>query len=548
MSTIDPSYIRNIRDGLIYEHIEANNIEALPEGLVGLYDKELFSPSLKWKERKETLQFFLVFALAQKEITADFASTILGKECCKLLADENETTEEKLLKKVNEFIQLHSKRFTSAGEGKFRLYHERFRVYILQKVSEGDLAQFNHKFISLCESELKNNAEKDIPEKEHYALEFLSTHYSISSMQGEKVCENKEHAISLKKLAYNQQYWERQVKASKGFEWSKKMLNEMMHWASKFVEEEVIECALNKVDLHHQEQNDVPRIVKLLAEGDIDTALQRIGAFGGDDLKQKERELRLIILSIIEVLFVRNNDESLIKQRILPLSKKLSEFPSDFYWPNTLDSYTLFKVCFELHQLGIGSDLFLNNDFEIKFEWLNENIDFSDDEINYLMYVAKNSIFVINSILIFSLVSTFLLRNKRIEESNNLIKSALSIADSLQGSYAKERAYFIICKQIIYQDKNEELTRFLTEVKFESYKDELIRLKITQSTILKNQINLDFFINLINDDSDKRKFSSFITTQTMENNLLKRITNSQMLENSLYDKVKTSCTFITYTK
>lgn len=163
MSAIDPSYIRNIRDGLKNEHIEANNLEALPEGLVALYDRELFPSSLNWKQRKETLQFFLVFALAQKEISAEFASTILGEEWSKVLANENETTEEKRLKKVNEFIQLHSKRFTSAGEGKFRLYHERFRVYILQKVSEGDLTQFNQLFISLCESELKNNTEK------HYA-------------------------------------------------------------------------------------------------------------------------------------------------------------------------------------------------------------------------------------------------------------------------------------------------------------------------------------------------------------------------------------------
>ncbi len=73
-----------------------------------MYDKELFPPSLKWKERKETLQF-LVFAFAQKEISANFASTILGNECYKVQANVNETTEEKRLKKVNEFIRLYSK-------------------------------------------------------------------------------------------------------------------------------------------------------------------------------------------------------------------------------------------------------------------------------------------------------------------------------------------------------------------------------------------------------------------------------------------------------
>jgi hypothetical protein len=546
---IDPSYIRNIRDGLKDNLIEANNLEALPDGLVGIYDKELFSPTLNWKQRKETLHFFLVFALAQKEISADFASTILVEEWCKVLANENETTEEKRLKKVNKFIQLHSKRFSAAGEGKFRLYHERFRLYILQKVSEGDVAQFNQKFISLCESELKNNTEKHISEKERYALEFLSTHYYISAMQGEKVCLNKEHAISLKKIAYDQAYWERQVKASKGFEWSKKILNEMMQWASKFDEEEVIECALNKVDLYHQEQNDSPRIVQLVADGDIETALQRIEAFGGNDLKQKEREFRLIISSIIEVIFLRNNDESLIKKRILPLSKKLSEFPADFYWPNSLDSYTLFKVCFELHQLGIECNLFLINDFKINFEWINESVKFSTDEINYLIFIAKNTTFEINSIQIISLLSTSLFKNNRLEESDNQIKNALTLADSLQSNYDKEDAYFIIYKQIIYQEKNDVLIRFLKEIKIDSTKkQELIKLKIVHSSIFDNNINLDFFINQINEDSYKRKLSRFITTQKMENNLLKRITNSEMLESSLYEKVKTSCTFLSITQ
>jgi len=68
MSALDPSYIRSIRDGIINGNIEANNQEALPDGLVGLYDRELFPPTMKWKERKEILHFFLVFALAQKEI------------------------------------------------------------------------------------------------------------------------------------------------------------------------------------------------------------------------------------------------------------------------------------------------------------------------------------------------------------------------------------------------------------------------------------------------------------------------------------------------
>jgi len=153
MSALDPSYLRSIRDGILTGNIEANNNEALPDGLVGLYDKELFPPTLKWKERKETLDFFIVFALAQKEISADFAAEILG-DAWYNHADENSSKEEKRLQRVNELIQIHSKRFSSAGGGKYRLYHERFRVYVLQKVSEQDIRLVNNRFISLCETEL----------------------------------------------------------------------------------------------------------------------------------------------------------------------------------------------------------------------------------------------------------------------------------------------------------------------------------------------------------------------------------------------------------
>ena len=109
MSTLDPSYIRSIRDGIINGNIEANNQEALPDGLVGLYDKELFPPTMKWKERKETLEFFLVFAIAQKEISTDFASAILGDGWYNL-QNEKDSEQDKRLQKVNDLIQLHSKR------------------------------------------------------------------------------------------------------------------------------------------------------------------------------------------------------------------------------------------------------------------------------------------------------------------------------------------------------------------------------------------------------------------------------------------------------
>ena len=388
---LDPSYLRSIRDGILNRTIEANNNEALPDGLVGLYDKELFPPTMKWKERRELLYFFLVFALAQKEISTDFAAEILGDEWYNEF-DENTSKEEKRLLRVNELIQVHSKRFSSAGGGKYRLYHERFRVYVLQKVSEEDIAQFNGKFIALCEKALKVHSEKDIPEKESYALEFLTTHFYVSAMQGVKECLNKEHAAALKKYAYDQHFWERQIKASKGFEWSKRMLNQMMTWASKFSEdEEVIECALNKVDLYHQEQNDAPRIVQLVADGDIDTALERIEKFGGEDKEGLQRKFILYMLCLMELTLLDSKDKDHAKSSIEKILKHFDEhIPNPFNWNNFFPSFMMFKMAFGWSEMGLEYLKIISRNKEWEYKWIQEKDFFSDLEFEILVEFAYN--------------------------------------------------------------------------------------------------------------------------------------------------------------
>jgi hypothetical protein len=387
---LDPSYLRSIRDGILTGNIEANNNEALPDGLVGLYDQELFPPSMKWKERKETLQLFLVFALAQKEISADFAAQVLG-DMWYNLSDENTSKEEKRLQRVNDLIQLHSKRFGSAGGGKYRLYHERFRVYILQKVSQQDITQFNNKFISLCETALETISEKDIPEKESYALEFISTHFFISAMQGEKECLNKEKAAALKQYAYDHRFWERQVKASKGFEWSKHMLNQMMSWASKLNEDdEVIECALNKVDLYHQEQNDAPRIVQLVADGDIETALERIEKFGGEDKEGVQRKFTLYMLCLMELTLLDSKDRDHAKNSIEKILTHFDEqIPNPFNWNNFFPSFIILQLAFRWSVMGLGYMKIIGRNKDWEYTWIQEKDFFNDQEFEVLMECAS---------------------------------------------------------------------------------------------------------------------------------------------------------------
>ncbi len=402
MSALDPSYLRSIRDGILNGNIEVNNNEALPDGLVGLYDQELFPPTMKWKERKETLHFFLVFALAPKEISADFAARILIDERYNQ-SEEDSSKEEKRLQRVNELIQRHSKRFSSAGSGKYRLYHERFRLYVLQKVTEQDITQFNAKFIAFCETALESFSEKDISEKESYALEFISTHYFIGAMQGETECLNKEHAAALKKYAYDQQFWERQIKASKGFEWSKCMLNQMMSWASKFNEdEEVIECALNKVDLFHQEQNDAPRIVQLVADGDIEKALERIEKFGGKDKEGLQRKFIVYMLSLMELTLLDSKNKDFEKGGIEKILQHLDDqMPIDhsvLNWNDFFPSYLMFQMASVWRNLNLDFKVITNTTSRFDYDWIASNGPYDRSQVELLLDLSGENDLVIAAI------------------------------------------------------------------------------------------------------------------------------------------------------
>jgi hypothetical protein len=572
---IDPSYIRNIRDGLKSEHIEANNLDALPEGLVGVYDKELFPPTLKWKKRKETLQFFLVFALAQKEISADFASTILGDEWCKVLANENEITEEKRLKKVNEFIQLHSKRFTSAGEGKFRLYHERFRVYILQKVSEGDLTQFNQLFISLCESELKNNTEKDIPEKERYALEFLSTHYFISAMQGEKVCLNKKDAASLKNIAYDQLYWERQEKASKGFEWSKKMLDQMLSWASKFKKDKVlIECALKKIYLYNQEQNDANRIVQLVTDGDIETALERIQKFESNDKEGLERKFNIYMLCLME-LTLRVKDKKLINitaiEKILNDLKKQSLFYNSelFNWTIFFPDIIILKMYSIWKKNKINAEFIFDMTNEIDNEWFCSQFPLFEYKLIQKIFKIKNlnklrnpktnnTIELISNIFLnnnFSnnsdkYINEYLFKNQLAKSYKFLEKKYLKFEIVSELSKINNWYYlFLIINKLISKDltcKNVYIENvFLKMFNSLSNHKRILNLNLC-SYLFSNYSWNDFFqkLNSINlDDSDTTDFKN-LTNNNLKKKLIKYViihkwlSNDPNLNTFIYESMK----------
>ncbi len=342
---VEPTYLRYIYDGLIKGSIHPENAAELPDGLIGMYE-EAFDERKSVIGRQKLLQRFAIWALLKKEVSAVFVAEILGE-----IEDD-----------IQEFISTYSAWFNSPESGKYQLYHERLKVYLLQKMSEGEVHTLHEKLIARLEKAIE--AQK-ADEFEWYGLEFLTSHLAVTAMlngDGKKLIY----------LAYSQTHWQRQLKISKGFSWTKNGLKEVMRWASKFNDDEVIECGLQMVDLHHQEQNAAPQIVALVSEGDFDAALKRIEQFGGSDKEGLQRKFILYMLCLIELSLNNNSNNSLKKQGIEKLLSHLTDnLPVDHSILNVAEFYPL------------------NSLFQLATEWDNIGIDFSNLKNYYNRFLGK---------------------------------------------------------------------------------------------------------------------------------------------------------------
>ena len=370
-NTIDPTYLRAIREGLLSGKLEKENEAELPEGIAELFEKELFPLNMAITEKQLLIHFFTSFAVAQKEVRPQFIAEILDwKE-----------------EKVSLYIYKYSKWFSGSGNNQFCLYHDRFRVYILQKITSKSFSKFNDKLIQISNQAISFSS---TIENESYALECLSTHLYIKAML-------EGNCLQLKQFAYDTIIWERQIKASKGFEWSKKMLNEMMLWASKFDEEEVIECALNKVDLYHLEQNDIPSIVQLVADGDIETALLRIEAFGGNDKEGFQRKFILYMLCLMELTLLGSKDKDHTKTSIEKILKHFDEqIPEDhsiLNWNDFFFSAVIFRIIFEINKYKIDYKCITTRTSSFDISWFDSNCKSTVEELDFLLELTKDNFY-----------------------------------------------------------------------------------------------------------------------------------------------------------
>lgn len=170
---IDPTYLRYIYDGLYDKSIHPNNASSLPDGFVGLYDAA-FDYNMPVSEVGKIFRIFSLWALLKKEASILFVSQVL--------------CEDEIY--IQEFVLKYSKWFNSSEAGKFILYHERLRLYILQRTNNNTVIELHNLICNL-----------GIKQSEYLQLFKLDHHIILSYFDDNKYSLAKAAVLQIE---YNQ--------------------------------------------------------------------------------------------------------------------------------------------------------------------------------------------------------------------------------------------------------------------------------------------------------------------------------------------------------
>ena len=320
MPHLEPTYLRYIYDGLVKGSIHPENAAELPEGLIGLYE-EAFDERTSVIERQKLLRRFAIWALLKKEVSAAFVAEVLGDT-------EDET---------QDFISTYSAWFNSPESGKYQLYHERLKVYLLQKLSEGEVAKLNALILDVLER--KVNEEK-VSESVKYCFELLSFHLFLNSY----LSGNSE---LLAQFCLDDNFKKRQFELSGYYNWEEKMMAFGVEYFSLKQDSICHQIVFEKTKTQFKKK-DIDLILSLIRKGEIETVFQFFRNINEVNLYARVEIAYFYFLSFFEIF--EKEDWNFIKKKEVS-SRLLEIFEDSFQWDTGyyLSQFVDVNISFRIH-------------------------------------------------------------------------------------------------------------------------------------------------------------------------------------------------------
>ncbi|WP_297511124.1 NACHT domain-containing protein, partial [Flavobacterium sp.] len=365
----NPLYLKLLCNAIENGSIPYNDPKALPTEINDYYKAILARYANESQDGDALLSSLFVFAAAFDYLTPMHLQLINGfgtaqsiriESTLKEVLYENPLTEEVL---------------------DYQLFHESFREFLVQFYPT-ELKRAETKLLEFCST--WNTLQHTFEQR--YALQHYTSHLTQSSTE--------QSILTLINLSKNKAYTDTQKKVLRGFIATKQLYQEIIHHTIKSAStDEALEAALALVDLKYEEQNDTVSILAMVANNEIDLALQRITAFGGESKEDKQRQFILYMLCFMELTLLASKTQP---WRKLAIKKLLAQFeeqiPIDHSlvnWDNFFPSYLMFLIACEWAQMGLDYLIIYKRTDSWKSDWVSQKAPYTGIQFEVLLASAQ---------------------------------------------------------------------------------------------------------------------------------------------------------------
>jgi hypothetical protein len=350
MSNLEPSYLRYIYDGLEKGDLHPDNAAALPEGLIGLYEAA-FEESKPARERLKLLETFAIWALLKKEVSAQFVAEIL----------EVPTQE------IVDFITTYSSWFTRPESGKYQLYHERLKVYLLQKLSEKEITILHNKLIFRLEIAIGKQKEDEF---ELYGLEFLGAHYKLECVSRNTSYNTIKTFKKFLKTQFSLNFQNRQKLISGGLNWTKQNLYYLAELSIKLDKIQIYSIVDLLCKINYEQINILDEINFLIKDYRFENAIKLVEELPSSEIEEIEIKIKHYFVLLFDALMLTDYiaQKSVFDSILLSIDENITINTDEYRIEQIIPSKTILCVFFKLNLLEIDNNILINR----CYEWFNE--------------------------------------------------------------------------------------------------------------------------------------------------------------------------------
>jgi translation initiation factor 1 (eIF-1/SUI1) len=432
----NPLYLKLLCNAIENGSIPYNDPKALPTEINDYYKAILARYANDSQDGDALLSSLFVFAAAFDYLTLVHLQLINGfgaaqsiriESTLKEVLYENPLTEEVL---------------------DYQLFHESFREFLIQFYPT-ELKRAETKLLEFCST--WNTLQHTFEQR--YALQYYTSHLTQSSTE--------QSILTLLNLSKDKAYTDTQKKVLRDFVATKQLYQEIIHHTIKTAStDEALEAALALVDLKYEEQNDAATILAMVANNEIDLALQRITSFGGESKEDKQRQFILYMLCFMELTLLESKTQPWRKLAIEKLMAQFEEqIPIDHSlvnWNDFFPSYLMFLMACEWAEMGLDYLIAYKRTNYWQVDWINIKSPYTDSHFRVLLECV-----MCISDDFFKSLALDAISNELINQSK--YKEALAYASDIIDDYWKSLALATISTELAKQDIVEEAAKAMQE-------------------------------------------------------------------------------------